>query len=105
MSDHGPAMSAGPIIKALEYASGRRAIMIGKPSTRMFRMALNRADVKASQAVMIGDQIETDLMGAHKVGLRTVLVLTGVETKETLKRSRIKPDLILANVDILVKYV
>ena len=105
MSDHGPAMSAGPIIKALEYASGRRAIMIGKPSTHMFRMALNRAGVKPSQAVMIGDQIETDLIGAHKVGLRTVLVLTGVETKETLKRSRIKPDLILANVDILAKYV
>jgi HAD superfamily hydrolase (TIGR01458 family) len=105
MSDHGPAMSAGPIIKALEYASGQRAIMIGKPSTRMFRLALNRAGVKPSQGVMIGDQIETDLIGAHRVGLRTVLVLTGVETKETLKRSRIKPDLILANVNRLGKYV
>ncbi|MGO9643784.1 MAG: HAD-IIA family hydrolase [Candidatus Bathyarchaeia archaeon] len=105
MSDHGPAMSAGPIIKALEYASDRRAIMIGKPSTHMFRLALNRANVKASQAVMIGDQIETDLIGAHKVGLRTVLVLTGVETEETLKRSKIKPELILNNVDILAKYI
>jgi ribonucleotide monophosphatase NagD (HAD superfamily) len=98
-------MSAGPIIKALEYASDRRAIMIGKPSTHMFRFALNRAGVKASQAVMVGDQIETDLIGAHKVGLRTVLLLTGVETTETIKRSKIKPDLILDNVDILAKYL
>ena len=104
MSDNGPVMSAGPIIKALEYASGCRATMIGKPSTHMFRSALTRAKVRASEAVMVGDQIETDLVGAHKVGLRTVLVLTGVETKETIKQSRIQPELILDNVDILAKY-
>ena len=105
MSDHGPAMSAGPIIKALEYASDRTAVIIGKPSTHMFRLALTHASVKASQAVMIGDQIETDLIGAHKVGLKTVLVLTGVETEKTLKRSRIKPELVLSDVDILAKYL
>jgi len=105
MSDDGPAMSAGPIIKALEYASDCRAIMIGKPSTHIFRSALHRAKVRASQGVMIGDQIETDLIGAHKVGLRTVLVLTGVETRETIKQSRVKPELILNNVDMLVKHI
>jgi len=105
MSDDGPAMSAGPIIKALEYASDRRAIMIGKPSTHMFRSALHRANVRASQAVMIGDQIETDLIGARKVGLKTVLVLTGIETRETINRSKVKPELILNNLDILVKHI
>lgn len=105
MSDCGPAISAGPIIRALEWASGRRAIMIGKPSTRMFRLALNRADVRPSQAVMVGDQVETDLIGANKTGLHTVLVLTGVESKESLKNARVKPELVLNNVNSLSKYI
>jgi len=105
MSDFGPAISAGPIIRALEWASGRRAIMIGKPSTRMFRLALNRAGVRPSQAVMVGDQVETDLIGAHKTGLHTVLVLTGVESKASLKDARVKPELVLNNVNSLSKYI
>ena len=80
MSDTGPALSAGPIIKALEYGSGKRATMIGKPSPRMFKLALSLAGEKAGRAVMIGDQIETDVLGANKAGVHTVLVLTGVET-------------------------
>lgn len=101
MSDHGPAMSAGPIIKALEYGSGKRAIMIGKPAPRMFQLALRRTNEKAANAVMVGDQVETDLLGAHRAGVHTILVLTGVERRETIARSRIKPDLVLERVDDL----
>jgi HAD superfamily hydrolase (TIGR01450 family) len=99
MSDHGPALSAGPIIRALEYGSNKKAIMIGKPSPRMFRLALQRAHEKPSHAVMIGDQIETDLLGAQKAGVHTVLVLTGVETRDTIRLSKIKPDAVIETVD------
>lgn len=76
--------------------------MIGKPSPRMFRLALALAGVrKAADAVMIGDQIETDLSGARRAGVHTVLVLTGVETLETIKNSKIKPELVLESVDKL----
>jgi HAD superfamily hydrolase (TIGR01450 family) len=105
MSDHGPAMSAGPIIRALEYGSGKRAIMIGKPSPRMFRLALERAHEKPRNAVMIGDQVETDLVGARRAGVRTILVLTGVENRETIRSSKIKPDMIIETVDQLTKYL
>jgi len=101
MSDHGPALSAGPIIKALEYGSSRRAVMIGKPSPRMFKLALRRTGEKATNAVMVGDQIETDLLGAHRAGVRTTLVLTGVETRESIEGAKIKPDLVLSRVDDL----
>ncbi len=101
MSDRGPALSAGPIIKALEYGSGKRAIMIGKPSPRIFRLALQRAHEKPTSAVMVGDQIETDLLGAHRAGVRTILVLTGVETQESISRSKIKPDAVIRTVDAL----
>ena len=105
MGDHGPALSAGPIVSALEYGSGKRAIMIGKPSPRMFRLALKRANEKPGNAVMVGDQIETDLVGAHRAGVRTVLVLTGVETRDSIKRSKIKPDLVLERVDDLARFL
>jgi HAD superfamily hydrolase (TIGR01450 family) len=105
MSDHGPALSAGPIIKALEYASGRRATIIGKPSPRLFRLALQKTREKPGRAVMIGDQIETDLLGARRAGVHTVLVLTGVETSETVARSKLKPDLIVGSVDELAELI
>ncbi len=101
MSDLGPALSAGPIIKALEYGSGKRAIMIGKPSPRIFRLALQWAHEKPNSAVMVGDQIETDLLGAHKAGVRTIMVLTGVETRESISNSKIKPDVVIETVDAL----
>jgi HAD superfamily hydrolase (TIGR01450 family) len=105
MSDHGPALSAGPIIKALEYGSGKRAIMIGKPSPRMFRLALRLANERPLNALMVGDQLETDLLGAHRAGVRTVMVLTGVENRETIARSKIKPNMVIESVDNLIKYL
>lgn len=101
MSDRGPAISAGPIIKALEYGSGKRAIMIGKPSPRIFRSALRRVHEKPASAVMVGDQIETDVLGARRAGVHTILVLTGVETRGSINRSKIRPELVIENVDAL----
>ena len=105
MSDNGPALSAGPIIKALEYGSARRAIMIGKPSPRMFRLALKHAHETAIHAVMVGDQIETDILGAHRARVRTVLVLTGVENSDSVRSSETKPDMMIQTVDELSKYI
>jgi HAD superfamily hydrolase (TIGR01450 family) len=101
MSDSGPALSAGAIIRALEFASGKKAVMIGKPSPRMFTFALQLAKEKTNKAVMIGDQIETDLAGARKAGVHTILVLTGVETRESVNRSKIKPEMIIENLKVL----
>ena len=105
MSDHGPALSAGPIIKALEYGSGKRAIMIGKPSPRIFRLALQIAHEKPAHAVMIGDQMETDILGARRAGVHTILVLTGVETRDASSRSKLKPDMLLETVDELSEHL
>jgi len=105
MSASGPALSAGPIIKALEYGAHKRAVMIGKPSPRMFRLALKFAHEEASNAVMVGDQIETDLAGAKRIGIHTVLVLTGVETEASIKHSTVKPELVIENADKLTRYL
>jgi len=105
MSDKGPALSAGPIIRALECGSHKKAIMIGKPSPRMFNFALKRANERAEYAVMIGDQIETDLLGAKKLGIHTILVLSGVETETSIAHSPIKPELIVGDVNQLESHL
>jgi HAD superfamily hydrolase (TIGR01450 family) len=105
MSDAGPAFSSGPTTKALEYATGKTAIVVGKPAPLMFRLALEKAGVGPKEALMVGDQLDTDLRGARRVGLRTALVLTGVTDSKTIGRLRTKPDLVVRNVDELEKYL
>ncbi len=75
----GPAMATGPLVKAIEYASGKRATVIGKPSPLMFEIALERASCAKRGAVMIGDQADTDIAGAAKAGIDAILVTSGVD--------------------------
>jgi len=79
MYKSGPAVATGPIVKALEYATGKRAVVIGKPSPLMFGMALQRAGCGSDDAVMVGDQVETDIAGAARAGIDAILVTTGVD--------------------------
>lgn len=79
MYKFGPAIAVGPTVRALEYATGKRATVIGKPSTLMFEMALQRGRCGKNETVMIGDQIDTDIVGATRAGIDSVLVLTGVD--------------------------
>ncbi len=79
MYKDGPAVATGPIVRALEYATGKRATVIGKPSPLMFEIALSRWGCPKDKAVMVGDQVETDLEGAARAGIDSVLVTTGVD--------------------------
>lgn len=75
----GPAMATGPIVKAIEYASQKRSTVIGKPSPLMFRIALVRAGCKKGEAVMIGDQADTDIAGSARAGIDSILVTSGID--------------------------
>jgi len=79
MYKSGPAMATGPLVKAIEYASQKRATVIGKPSRLMFSIALRRAGSMKSEAVMIGDQADTDILGAERAGIDAILVTTGID--------------------------
>ena len=72
------ALAVGPLFKAIEYGSEKRGVSIGKPSRLMFRLALEKAGCKPRDAVMVGDQEDTDIVGAKKMGIDGVLVTTGV---------------------------
>lgn len=98
MYKNGPAMAAGPLVKAIEYAGGKRATVIGKPSALMFKIALRRANCDRTDAVMIGDQLDTDILGAKRAGIDAVLVTSGIDQKANGYRLLAK----LPNVDAIV---
>jgi phosphoglycolate/pyridoxal phosphate phosphatase family enzyme len=72
---------AGSIVAAVEAASGRSPISIGKPGPLLLEVAARAAGGDVAKAVMIGDSLDTDVPAAHAVGARSVLMLTGVTTR------------------------
>ena len=94
----GPAIATGPLVKAIEYASSSRATVIGKPSPLMFAIALERAGCSKRDAVMIGDQIDTDIKGAANAGIDSILVTSGVDKDP----GGYRPLAVISNVDDIV---
>lgn len=70
-------LDAGPFVRALEYAADVKAMILGKPSREFFHGALEELGVSAGAALMIGDDVESDVLGAQKAGLQACLVQTG----------------------------
>ena len=70
-------IDAGAFVRALEYASGREATVLGKPSEAFFRLAVEALGCKAEETVMVGDDAEADVGGAMSAGLMGILVRTG----------------------------
>jgi 4-nitrophenyl phosphatase len=69
---------AGSIVAALRAASGVEPLIIGKPEPGIFLAILERAGVKPAQALAIGDNPDSDIVAAHRAGIDSILVLTGV---------------------------
>lgn len=97
-TEEGLQMDIGGFIAALEYASGKQARIIGKPSPDFFRMALQDMRLSAGETIIIGDDIESDVGGGQKAGLYGILVKTGKYRKDYAKESPVKPDLVLDSV-------
>src|SRR5690606_36950964 len=74
---YGLQMDIGGFIEALEYASGTKAMIIGKPSADFFNAALEDMQLEAREVGMIGDDIDSDVGGAQQAGLKGILVRTG----------------------------
>ncbi|XP_074082987.1 chronophin [Macrotis lagotis] len=68
----------GSLTAAVETASGRQALVVGKPSTYMFECITEHFGVDPAHTLMVGDRLETDILFGHRCGLTTVLTLTGV---------------------------
>jgi HAD superfamily hydrolase (TIGR01458 family) len=101
----GMMLSAGPFVAALEFATRQEARVMGKPSRTFFRQALLSLGAEAGRAVMIGDDIETDIGGAISCGMTGILVRTGKFRTETLDHAMHRPSVILDSIADLPEYL
>jgi len=91
------------LIAPIELAAERKAYYIGKPNALMMRTGLSMLGVHSSEAAIIGDRMDTDIIAGIETGLDTVLVLTGVTALEQLKLFPYRPKFILNNVGEIVR--
>src|SRR3954454_11544884 len=91
----------GATVAMLEAASGVKAFSVGKPSPVMLRGARKELGLTTDQTVVIGDTMETDILGGVQLGFKTILVLSGGTSREDLDRYAYHPDLVVDSVDEL----
>jgi HAD superfamily hydrolase (TIGR01458 family) len=98
MGTDGMMLSAGPFVSALEYASGKKAVVMGKPSREFFTLALASMNAQPGHTVMIGDDVTTDIGGAVANGLSGILVKTGKFRQELLAKAEIPPTKVIDSI-------
>jgi 4-nitrophenyl phosphatase len=94
---------AGSIVAALAVASGQAPVVIGKPETPMLLAAMEQMGTAPEETVMLGDRLDTDILAGDRAGMPTVLVLTGVSTREDLATAEALPDVVVSDLPSLVE--
>ena len=87
----GLSLDVGPFVAALEYAAACDAVVVGKPAPAFFATVLTGLGVRPADAVMVGDDVESDVGGALRAGLAGVLVRTGKYRPEAVAASGVEP--------------
>lgn len=100
-TEYGLAPANGAMAALIESASGIAPFFVGKPNPLMMRTALNFLGAHSEHAVMIGDNMATDIIGAVQAGIEAVLVLTGVTRREHLAKYSYQPNRVVASLDDL----
>lgn len=88
----------GAFIAGLEYVSESKAVITGKPSVAFFKAALKYLGVDKDQALLVGDDIHSDIGGAQSAGIRAALVQAGKYRRELVQASGIQPDHLLSSI-------
>ncbi|MDI9633198.1 MAG: HAD-IIA family hydrolase [Methanolinea sp.] len=101
----GLSLSAGPFVAALEYATGRQAELVGKPSPQYFLGALSAIGIPPGEAAMVGDDPVSDVQGAMEAGMAGILVLTGKSSSGVLASIRKPPTAVLPSIAALPGYL
>jgi 4-nitrophenyl phosphatase len=97
-TEHGLTHGNGAILAALEVATGVTPTIIGKPEPIIYQQALTLLGVDPDETVAIGDRLETDILGAVRTGIRSIMVLTGVSTEDDLKEANYQPTWVMPDI-------
>jgi len=90
-TDDGIYPGTGAMLAAVESCTGVKPIVIGKPGRLIVDMALKKLNLSKKEVLMVGDNIETDIVAGKRAGVRTALLLTGISKRSDLRKSRVKP--------------
>lgn len=101
ISPGGIRLDCGAFAALLEYASNKTAKVMGKPSEIFFKIALDSLQLSPSEVIMVGDDITTDILGAERMGMRSVLVRTGKFQSDQLECPAADPTWVLDGVSDL----
>jgi NagD protein len=102
-SETGIVPATGAVAALIASATGIKPYFIGKPNPLMMRTALNTIDAHSEESVMVGDNLDTDIIAGIESGMETILVLSGVTAREMVTRYPYRPTQIVESVaDIVV---
>ena len=102
-TEFGSVPDCGSVCQMIFNATGRKPVVIGKPSPLMPQLAMDRAGVTSAETVVIGDRIYTDIKSGINAGTITVLVMSGETTEEILEASVEKPHYVLQDCGELIR--
>jgi NagD protein len=95
----------GAMVAMLEAAAGVRAFSVGKPSPVMMRAARRELGLRTEETTIIGDTMETDILGGVQLGFHTILTLSGATRREDLLRYAYRPEMVVESVAVLGKWL
>ncbi len=101
--ENGIAPSTKALISPIELATGKQAYFVGKPNPLMMRIALKKLGVRREDAIIIGDRMDTDIIAGIESEIDTLLVLSGISTRETVKEFPYLPRYILNGVGEIIR--
>jgi HAD superfamily hydrolase (TIGR01457 family) len=93
----------GSILAALNVSSGCQPLIMGKPESWIFNLALERMQLGVDEVASLGDRLETDIAGGQRLGMKTILVLSGVTPLADLASSSIHPNWVFKGIEELAK--
>lgn len=97
-TEAGLQLDIGAFVAGIEFATGKTATILGKPSPEFFKQAFDQWHAKPEEIIVIGDDIDADVGGAKACGMRGVLVKTGKFRQEIVAQSKIKPDAVIDSI-------
>jgi len=105
ITEAGLSPETGSILAAVESASGRKAEIIGKPQRPIIDAAIQRLGRPREETIILGDNLDTDILAGHNAGLRSALILTGISMRAEAEACAQPPDWIAEDYDDLKRHL
>lgn len=104
-TEHGLEPGCGALIAAIQASTGKPPAYVGKPETLMFDTICRELGVLPSEVVSVGDRLDTDIVAGSRAGTLSLLVLTGVSTRDDIANAEVRPDLVFTDLNAVLSAI